>query len=209
MPILVICQTNHALDQFLRHLTPFSKEIVRLGGRSKDYSLNEYNLKEKRKDESYFIPEIAVFNENLNTLNKEIFSVFDPIFKEMVIQYFLTFFFEFINNNQKIHFLIFKNVLQRYGDEILSLWRDQDRKNKREVCQNVGSLINSVCKNQNVEIVFTFKPRPFDHVMKNDEFFNDYLGFSPASYHYKIAFPKLNKPPEQRPPEDPEGKINS
>lgn len=36
-PILIACQTNHALDQLLRHIAPLvPEEFVRLGGRSKD-----------------------------------------------------------------------------------------------------------------------------------------------------------------------------
>ena len=35
-PIVVTCQTNHALDQLLRHIAKFEEEFVRLGGRSKD-----------------------------------------------------------------------------------------------------------------------------------------------------------------------------
>lgn len=35
-PILVACQTNHAIDQFLRHISQFEPEFLRLGGRSKD-----------------------------------------------------------------------------------------------------------------------------------------------------------------------------
>lgn len=35
-PIIVTCQTNHALDQLLRHVAPFEPMFIRLGGRSKD-----------------------------------------------------------------------------------------------------------------------------------------------------------------------------
>lgn len=35
-PIIVACQTNHALDQLLRHIAKFEEKFVRLGGRSKD-----------------------------------------------------------------------------------------------------------------------------------------------------------------------------
>ena len=37
-PILIVCNTNHALDQFLNHILSFSKpdDIVRIGGRCKD-----------------------------------------------------------------------------------------------------------------------------------------------------------------------------
>lgn len=37
-PILIVCYTNHALDQFLQHILTFVglEKIVRVGGRSKD-----------------------------------------------------------------------------------------------------------------------------------------------------------------------------
>jgi helicase required for RNAi-mediated heterochromatin assembly 1 len=35
-PIIVTCQTNHALDQLLLHVTEFEANFIRLGGRSKD-----------------------------------------------------------------------------------------------------------------------------------------------------------------------------
>ncbi|KAK5115668.1 hypothetical protein LTR62_000757 [Meristemomyces frigidus] len=35
-PIILACQTNHAIDQLLRHVSTFEKDFVRLGGRSKD-----------------------------------------------------------------------------------------------------------------------------------------------------------------------------
>ena len=35
-PVIVTCQTNHALDQLLRHVAQFEANFVRLGGRSKD-----------------------------------------------------------------------------------------------------------------------------------------------------------------------------
>src|ERR1700733_15705126 len=38
------CYTNHALDQFLEHLLPVTKNIVRIGSKSKSTTLEEYNL---------------------------------------------------------------------------------------------------------------------------------------------------------------------
>lgn len=35
-PIIIACQTNHAIDQILRHIAEFEPEFIRLGGRSKD-----------------------------------------------------------------------------------------------------------------------------------------------------------------------------
>ena len=45
-PVLVICYTNHALDQFLTGIASFSDAgIVRIGSRSKAEELARFNLK--------------------------------------------------------------------------------------------------------------------------------------------------------------------
>ena len=38
-PILVLCQTNHALDQFLEGIYEFEPRVVRVGGRSQSESM--------------------------------------------------------------------------------------------------------------------------------------------------------------------------
>ena len=58
-PILVVCYTNHALDQFLEGLCKFVRRgMVRVGGRSKSTKLGPYLLKELRKNsrESRTVP---------------------------------------------------------------------------------------------------------------------------------------------------------
>lgn len=47
-PILVICFTNHALDQFLEGMLGFTKEICRIGGQSKNENLKPFNIRELR-----------------------------------------------------------------------------------------------------------------------------------------------------------------
>ena len=44
LPILVICYTNSALDQFLEILLKFTCKIIRIGSRSKSVSLENHNL---------------------------------------------------------------------------------------------------------------------------------------------------------------------
>lgn len=44
-PILVVCYTNHALDQFLEGMLPFCQSIIRIGGKSKSPLLEHFNLK--------------------------------------------------------------------------------------------------------------------------------------------------------------------
>ena len=46
-PILVVCYTNHALDQFLEGIHEFHPEgIVRIGGRSQSEKMKDCNLSE-------------------------------------------------------------------------------------------------------------------------------------------------------------------
>ncbi|KAI7881845.1 P-loop containing nucleoside triphosphate hydrolase protein [Lichtheimia hyalospora FSU 10163] len=49
-PIVCICQTNHALDQFLEHILRDNDEIVRVGSRSKSELMKEHLLYELRKE---------------------------------------------------------------------------------------------------------------------------------------------------------------
>ena len=45
-PILVLCLTNHALDQFLEGVLALGEEnVVRVGSRSKSEKLENYNLR--------------------------------------------------------------------------------------------------------------------------------------------------------------------
>lgn len=58
-PILVVCYTNHALDQFLEEIHTFHKQgIVRVGGRSQSKAMQECSLsKWKSKTEVFKITE--------------------------------------------------------------------------------------------------------------------------------------------------------
>ncbi|XP_032455825.1 NFX1-type zinc finger-containing protein 1-like isoform X2 [Nasonia vitripennis] len=48
-PIVVICLTNHALDQFLEGVLKYTKKVVRVGSRSQNEALKPYTLMERRK----------------------------------------------------------------------------------------------------------------------------------------------------------------
>ncbi|KAI8938282.1 hypothetical protein NX059_005940 [Plenodomus lindquistii] len=49
-PIIVTAQTNHALDQLLRHTAQFEPNYIRLGGRSKDKEIKKRTLFEVRSE---------------------------------------------------------------------------------------------------------------------------------------------------------------
>ena len=56
-PILVLCYTNHALDQFLEGILRFNKSIVRVGSRSKNPALEDYSLANlRRKSDNRNLP---------------------------------------------------------------------------------------------------------------------------------------------------------
>lgn len=48
--MLVVCFTNHALDQFLRGLMSHTHSIVRIGGQSKDEDMRTFNIKHARSN---------------------------------------------------------------------------------------------------------------------------------------------------------------
>ncbi|KAJ4290505.1 hypothetical protein N0V90_010722 [Kalmusia sp. IMI 367209] len=62
-PIIVTCQTNHALDQLLRHVAEFEPKFVRLGGQTKDQDkIKSRTLHEVRR--TYEMPKIPGSRKN-------------------------------------------------------------------------------------------------------------------------------------------------
>lgn len=52
LPILVVCFTNHALDQFLEGIYAHDRQVVRIGGRSKSATLQSRSLSELKTKET-------------------------------------------------------------------------------------------------------------------------------------------------------------
>ncbi|XP_054723705.1 NFX1-type zinc finger-containing protein 1-like [Uloborus diversus] len=53
-PILVVCYTNHALDQFLEGILSYTQKVGRVGGRCQNENLEPYQLKNLRSEERKF-----------------------------------------------------------------------------------------------------------------------------------------------------------
>ncbi|KAI5644349.1 AAA domain-containing protein [Phthorimaea operculella] len=47
--MMVICYTNHALDQFLEALLPITQSIARIGGRSRNENMDKFNINNLRQ----------------------------------------------------------------------------------------------------------------------------------------------------------------
>ncbi|NXO70779.1 ZNFX1 protein, partial [Phainopepla nitens] len=79
-PILIVCYTNHALDQFLEGILSFQRDgIVRVGGRSSSEALHRFTLKELRKFTYRF-----GFPDNLSRDYAEIMSEMKEIEQELL-----------------------------------------------------------------------------------------------------------------------------
>ncbi|KAM6979789.1 NFX1-type zinc finger-containing protein 1 [Aplochiton taeniatus] len=71
-PMLVVCYTNHALDQFLEGIHKFLKKgIVRVGGRSNSEVLKSFNLREVTRNHAFR----SRLPGHLQTAYREIYSV--------------------------------------------------------------------------------------------------------------------------------------
>ncbi|KAK4141918.1 uncharacterized protein C8A04DRAFT_13673 [Dichotomopilus funicola] len=68
-PLLVICYTNHALDQFLKHLQDVGiKKIIRIGGQSKCADLDGLNLRVVNRNAAKTSVESRSLGENFEEL---------------------------------------------------------------------------------------------------------------------------------------------
>ncbi|KAF2431430.1 P-loop containing nucleoside triphosphate hydrolase protein [Tothia fuscella] len=81
-PIIIACQTNHALDQLLRHVSEFEPHFARLGGRSKETGIIKertlFNLKQgKRINFPHGMRGPA--RTNMDALSKDICLALSPI----------------------------------------------------------------------------------------------------------------------------------
>ncbi|KAL4497973.1 hypothetical protein ABPG72_014830 [Tetrahymena utriculariae] len=74
-PILMICKTNHALDQFLKHILKFEDKIVRIGGRCQEESLQKYllrNIKDqyKQSNKKFNTPSLRYLREQIEIVEE-------------------------------------------------------------------------------------------------------------------------------------------
>lgn len=66
-PMLIMCQTNHALDQFLELLVPVTKKLIRIGSQSKSNILTPFNIQKwMKKSNRVFSKSSEVKNLKLN-----------------------------------------------------------------------------------------------------------------------------------------------
>ncbi|GBC05064.1 hypothetical protein RclHR1_00600027 [Rhizophagus clarus] len=90
-PILTICFTNHALDQFLEHLLDENiTNIVRLGSRTKSERIKEFNLEEicrnrpRNKSRSY---SLALLYQSIETIEEDTQKLKNTLFNNRCMKW--------------------------------------------------------------------------------------------------------------------------
>ena len=82
-PVVVVCYTNHALDQFLEHILDFTNSVCRLGGRTKNEHLKNFSLRSlleknttRRSSSFYQTKTLQTYKlRSVNQLNDDYFEM--------------------------------------------------------------------------------------------------------------------------------------
>ena len=104
-PLLIVAFTNHALDQFLNHISKYTKSIARIGGRCIDDNIKNYTLMELRKTISFHIENYR----ELKTTIDELEYIKNDLFQTKSLTYE-----EFIRN-------LSQNVIDKIDDDLASI----------------------------------------------------------------------------------------
>ena len=67
-PILIVCYTNHALDQFLLHILDYTNSILRIGGKCTNEKLEQFMVKNQRVNKK----DVFQVNRQLDTITESI-----------------------------------------------------------------------------------------------------------------------------------------
>lgn len=84
-PIIVAAQTNHALDQILRHVSHFDDNYIRLGGRSQNVEVKKHTLYEIKKKDKVRPPVGSIFGRAMkdqSDLARAMVETISPLVRE-------------------------------------------------------------------------------------------------------------------------------
>ena len=132
-PILLICKTNHALDQFLEHIIGFTTNVVRLGGRTKSEIVGKYNLFHRTK--GYKNP----LRRSVNSAFRDKMEIIDNLQKLKYKKYFPFFDLQFIKINYWSKEGFSWNYMEKQMDEA---YKQSNSTDEIFECQFVMKLID-------------------------------------------------------------------
>ncbi|KAF8778266.1 NFX1-type zinc finger-containing protein 1 [Argiope bruennichi] len=122
-PILVVCYTNHALDQFLEGILNFTREIVRVGGRGTNEAISRFqinNLKRNMRQDLEFLfdrsrgimSELDLLKESVDEIKESIENSFISILSEEVLKNCMT----------SAHYHSLKSKMRSSGNILIYQW---------------------------------------------------------------------------------------
>ncbi|CAL1285236.1 unnamed protein product [Larinioides sclopetarius] len=102
-PILVICYTNHALDQFLEGILSFTEKIVRIGGRGTNEAISNFQINKLKKNINHKrglpsvivngirdqINELKNLKKALDDTNQSLENVYTSILSEDILENYI------------------------------------------------------------------------------------------------------------------------
>lgn len=148
-PILVVCYTNHALDQFLEGIMRFCGNIVRVGSRCKNPELKRFNLKEiraqiRRRERDHIVSQevrsdlyfshqsISFLSDEIRQLFKSLSRASDNILTERTLNSFMS----------TTHYQSLVNKVIRYQEthlnDVMMDWLTLGTVSKREEGRNIN-----------------------------------------------------------------------
>ncbi|CAD8088773.1 unnamed protein product [Paramecium sonneborni] len=128
-PILIVCQTNHALDQFLRHILTFCRmdDIVRIGGRCKEKDFEPMLLQFNQQDRKiHFRWDLFLdLRDDLDRKLRNLLNLIDNVNYKDVEQYMPDLFEMVVSQYLEIEDLNFKNPIDVESKKIIMhMWLD-------------------------------------------------------------------------------------
>ena len=82
-PILIVCYTNHALDQFIEHIMNYTRKIIRIGGRCNNENVKQFAIKNFRMGRKNF----TKINRAIEGLCNELSEYLDLLDERKAIHY--------------------------------------------------------------------------------------------------------------------------
>ncbi|GAB1605470.1 NFX1-type zinc finger-containing protein 1-like [Argonauta hians] len=153
-PMLIVCYTNHALDQFLEGITKFLEGgIIRIGGRSSSKVLEKYFLKEVRSNlrQSSFLrsnkenvlSELSILRGEIEKKTNEYQLRKRQILSIDVLQpYMGNFFYLFVRNKPPY---LFEDILEEWlGFSNLKYIEDRDSDDGTTEDPEAANIVNEV-----------------------------------------------------------------
>ncbi|RIA88937.1 hypothetical protein C1645_739024 [Glomus cerebriforme] len=145
-PILTICFTNHALDQFLEHLLDENiTNIVRLGAQTESERIKEYNLDEICKNHANNKKLIWMSHMRLDKIEKEINEIKNILFEKWISWDDIR---EFLMIEKRGFYNEFNNV----SNSNLPYWVSATIKNPQEVEEESWDKFQTVQNKRNKKL---------------------------------------------------------